>query len=36
MDFKEMGWKGVELLYVAQHSEKRRAVVNTAVDLRVI
>jgi hypothetical protein len=31
-----MGWKGVELLYVTQQSEKWTAVVNTTVDLRVL
>ena len=36
MDFREMEWEGVNWTYMAEERGKRRAVVNTVLNLRVI
>jgi hypothetical protein len=35
MDLLEIGWKGVELMHVAQNRDQWRATVNTVMNLRV-
>jgi hypothetical protein len=35
MDLGEMGWDGVEWVYLAQDSDQRRALVNMVMNLRV-
>jgi hypothetical protein len=35
MDLREKGWEGVDLMHLAQDSDQWRAVVSTAMNLRV-
>jgi hypothetical protein len=35
VDLKEIGWKGVNWIHLAQEGEQWRAVVNTVTDFRV-
>jgi hypothetical protein len=35
MDLRELGWGGMDWIYVAQDSNQRRAPVNTVMNLRV-
>jgi hypothetical protein len=35
MDLREIGWDGVDLIYMAQDRDQWRALVNTALNLRV-
>jgi hypothetical protein len=36
MDFREIGWEGVDRMYLAQDEDQWRAVVNTVVNLWVL
>jgi hypothetical protein len=36
MDFREIGWRGVEWIHLAQDRDRWRAVVNAVMDLRVL
>jgi hypothetical protein len=36
MDLREMGWRGVERIQLAQDRDRRRALVNTVMNLRVL
>jgi hypothetical protein len=33
IDFKEIGWEGVDWIYVAQDRDRWRALVNTAMNI---
>jgi hypothetical protein len=35
MDLREIGWYGMEWIYLAQDRDQRRALVNMAMNLRV-
>jgi hypothetical protein len=35
MDFREIGWEGVDSIHVGQDKDQWRAVVNTVMKLRV-
>jgi hypothetical protein len=35
MDLREVGWKDVDWIHLAQDRDQRRAVVNTIINLRV-
>jgi hypothetical protein len=35
MDFREIGWQGVDLMYPAEDREQWRALVNTVMNLRI-
>jgi hypothetical protein len=35
MDLGEIGWDGMDLINLAQNRDQRRALVNTAMNLRV-
>jgi hypothetical protein len=36
MDLKEMGWRGVEWIHLAQDMDRWRAVVNAVMNPRVL
>jgi hypothetical protein len=36
MDIREMGWMGVEWIYLAQERDRWRAVVDAVMNLRVL
>jgi hypothetical protein len=36
MDFREIGWGGVELIYLAQDRDRWRAVVNAVMNFQVL
>jgi hypothetical protein len=35
MDLREVGWGGIDWIYLAQDRDRLRAVVNTVMNLRV-
>jgi hypothetical protein len=35
MDFREIGWGSMDWIFLAQNRDKRRALVNTAMNLGV-
>jgi hypothetical protein len=35
MDLREIGWRGMDWIVLAQDSDQRRALVNTVMNLRV-
>jgi hypothetical protein len=35
MDFREIGWEGVDWILLAQHIDQWRALVNTIMNLRI-
>jgi hypothetical protein len=35
MDLKEIGWEGVDQIYLVQDRNQRRALVNTIMNLQV-
>jgi hypothetical protein len=36
MDFREIGWRGMDWIHLAQDRDQRRALVNTVMNLRVV
>jgi hypothetical protein len=36
VDFRKIGWGGVELIHLAQDTDRWRAVVNAVMNLRVL
>jgi hypothetical protein len=35
IDFREIGWDGMDLIHLAEDRDQRRTVVNTVMNLRV-